>query len=53
MNKKEIKKSTLIKLMTAVVGKDNTSAVSMKSLVNNRFQTALLYNKLFANITSS
>lgn len=43
-------KSTLIKLMTAVVGKDNTSAVSMKSLVNNRFQTALLYNKLFNTV---
>lgn len=43
-------KSTLIKLMTAVVGHDNTSAVSMKSLVNNRFQSALLYNKLFNTV---
>lgn len=43
-------KSTLIKLMTAIVGKDNTSTVSMKSLVTNRFQSALLYNKLFNTV---
>lgn len=43
-------KSTLIKLMTAVVGTDNTSTVSMKSLVNNKFQSALLYNKLFNTV---
>lgn len=43
-------KSTLIKLMTEVVGDDNTSAVSISSLVNNRFQSALLYNKLFNTV---
>ena len=43
-------KSTLIKLMTSVVGNDNTSTVSMKSLINNRFQSALLYNKLFNTV---
>lgn len=43
-------KSTLIKLMTAVVGADNTSTVSMKSLINNKFQSALLYNKLFNTV---
>lgn len=43
-------KSTLIKLMTSVVGEDNTSAVSMKSLIDNRFQSALLYNKLFNTV---
>lgn len=39
-------KSTLIKIMSALVGASNVSNVSMKSLVNNRFQSALLYNKL-------
>lgn len=43
-------KSTLIKLMTSIVGANNTSAVSMKSLINNRFQSALLYNKLFNTV---
>ena len=43
-------KSTLIKLMTSIVGENNTSAVSIKSLVNNRFQGALLYNKLFNTV---
>lgn len=43
-------KSTLIKLMTNVVGDDNTSAVSISSLINNRFQSALLYNKLFNTV---
>lgn len=43
-------KSTLIKLMTAVVGDDNTSAVSISSLVNNRFSSALLYNRLFNTV---
>lgn len=43
-------KSTLIKLLTAVVGDDNTSAVSISSLINNRFQSALLYNKLFNTV---
>lgn len=43
-------KSTLIKLMTAIVGADNTSTVSMKSLINNKFQSALLYNKLFNTV---
>lgn len=43
-------KSTLIKLMTTVVGDDNTSAVSISSLINNRFQSALLYNKLFNTV---
>lgn len=39
-------KSTLIKIMSSLVGASNVSNVSMKSLVNNRFQSALLYNKL-------
>lgn len=43
-------KSTLIKLMTAVVGANNTSTVSMKSLLNNQFQSSLLYNKLFNTV---
>lgn len=43
-------KSTLIKLMTSIVGENNTSAVSIKSLVNNRFQASLLYNKLFNTV---
>lgn len=43
-------KSTLIKLMTAVVGANNTSTVSMKSLINNKFQSSLLYNKLFNTV---
>ena len=43
-------KSTLIKLMTAIVGADNTSTVSMKSLISNKFQSALLYNKLFNTV---
>lgn len=43
-------KSTLIKLMTAVVGATNTSTVSMKSLLNNQFQSSLLYNKLFNTV---
>lgn len=43
-------KSTLIKLMTAIVGAENTSTVSMKSLVTNKFQSALLYNKLFNTV---
>lgn len=43
-------KSTLIKLMTAAVGANNTSAVSLKGLLNNRFQGSLLYNKLFNTV---
>lgn len=43
-------KSTLINLMTACVGASNTSTVSLRSLVNNRFSGSLLYNKLFNTV---
>ncbi len=42
-------KTTLLRLLTAFLGKDNVSGVSMQSLEDSRFAASQLYNK-FANL---
>lgn len=39
-------KSTLLKLITALVGKDNASQVSLQDLTDDRFASAHLYGKM-------
>ena len=42
-------KSTFLRLLTKLLGKENVSSISLQDLVNNRFAVANLYGKL-ANI---
>jgi putative DNA primase/helicase len=46
-------KGTFMRLVTALVGLDNTASTSLQHLEQNRFETALLYNKRLAVITES
>lgn len=49
-------KSTLLNLLTQMLGKENVSNVELQSFENNRFATADLYNKnanIFADISNN
>ena len=43
-------KSTLIKLISNVIGIDNNSNISMKQLISNRFASSMLHNKLMNSV---
>ncbi|SFI96411.1 phage/plasmid primase, P4 family [Nitrosomonas sp. Nm34] len=46
-------KGTFMRLLTALIGTDNAVSTSLQHLEQNRFETALLYNKRLAVITES
>jgi putative DNA primase/helicase len=46
-------KGTLMRLLTVLVGVENAVSTSLQHLEQNRFETALLYNKRLAVITES